>query len=300
MDARKPSQGSGFALAIGAYLIWGMLPAYMFLLLAMPPMEFLGWRVLFTVPVCLLLVFLTGQRTVLAMALRSRRLLAALLMSACLIGANWVVFILAVTHGHVYAASLGYYMIPLVNIVIGTLWLRESLSLRQWCAVALATGGVLILFTGALKTLWISAALSATFSLYGLVRKLAPVDSICGLTIETGLLALPSALYLIYLKQSHGPIMFGQDFDLTMLVALSGIVTAAPLIMFTAAARMLPYSSIAFIQFLSPSLIFVQGLLLYREPLHPAQISSFTLIWVAIALFCWDILARRQKADLAD
>ncbi len=285
---------------MGAYLIWGMLPAYMFLLLAMPPMEFLGWRVLFTVPVCLLLVFLTGQRTVLAMALRSRRLLAALLMSACLIGANWVVFILAVTHGHVYAASLGYYMIPLVNIVIGTLWLRESLSLRQWCAVALATGGVLILFTGALQTLWISAALSATFSLYGLVRKLAPVDSICGLTIETGLLALPSALYLIYLKQSHGPIMFGQDFDLTMLVALSGIVTAAPLIMFTAAARMLPYSSIAFIQFLSPSLIFVQGLLLYREPLHPAQISSFTLIWIAIALFCWDILARRQKADLAD
>lgn len=294
-----PSRSSGFALAIGAYLIWGLLPAYMMLVRAVPPLEFLSWRVIFTLPICLVMIAVSGRRLALLDAIQSPRLLAALLLTATLIGSNWLVFVIAVTHGQVYAASLGYYMNPLVNILIGTLFLKERLSRRLWIAVALAGGGVAILFVGALDSLWISLVLAVSFSVYGLVRKLAPVDAVSGLTIESGLLAVPSMLYLWYLEASPVGTVFGEDLQLSATVAFAGILTAAPLTMFTLAARRMEYSSIAFTQFLSPSLIFIQGLLLYKEPMRPAQAASFLLIWIAVAVFCWDILARRKTQAAA-
>lgn len=294
MTASAPSPTSGFPLAIGAYLIWGLLPAYMLLVAAMPPVEFLGWRVLFTLPVCLAMIAASRRRLPLVDALRSWRVMGALLLTALLIGSNWLVFVIAVTHGQVYAASLGYYMNPLVNIVIGTLFLGERLHRWQWVAVGLACAGVAILLAGALATLWISLALSISFSLYGLIRKLAPVDAVSGLTIESALLSVPCALYLGYLGAGADGLVFGDDFRLSAIVAFAGILTAAPLTMFTMAARRMEYSTIAFTQFLSPSLIFIQGLLLYNEPLRPAQMASFVLIWTAIGVFCWDILARKK------
>lgn len=296
MTQESASQSSGFPFAIGAYLIWGLLPAYMLLVRSVPPLEFLSWRILFTLPVCLLLIVLLKRGRALLDTLQSPRLVAVLLLTALLIGGNWLVFIIAVTHDQVYAASLGYYMNPLVNILLGTLVLGEKLGRLQWAAVLLAGGGVAILLAGAWQTLWISLVLSLSFSFYGLIRKLVPVDAASGLTVESALLAAPSALYAWYLLAMTNRAVFGQDASLSGLVALSGIITATPLVMFTAAAKRMQYSSLAFVQFLSPSLIFLEGLLLYREPLHPAQAASFVLIWTAIGIFCWDLLSRRGKA----
>jgi chloramphenicol-sensitive protein RarD len=290
----SPSRSSGFALAIGAYLIWGLLPAYMLLVQSVPPLEFLSWRVLFTLPICLVMIAVSGRRLALLDAVQSPRLLAALLLTATLIGSNWLVFVLAVTSGHVYAASLGYYMNPLVNILIGTIFLHERLSPRLWIAVALAGTGVAILFAGALDSLWITLILAVSFSIYGLVRKLAPVDAVSGLTIESALLSVPSLIYVGYLAGSPDGMVFGQDLQLSATVAFAGILTAAPLTMFTLAAQRMEYSSIAFTQFVSPTLIFIQGLLLFEEPMRPAQAASFLLIWIAVAVFCWDILSRKK------
>lgn len=288
----------GLALAVGAYLIWGTLPIYMILVRAIPPMEFLAWRIIFTLPICLAMLAASRSWTPVLSAMRKPRLLAVLLVTALLIGGNWLVFIIAVTQGQVYAASLGYYMNPLVNIVIGTVFLKERLPKSLWIAVGLATAGVLILLAGALQTLWITMALALSFSCYGLIRKLVPIDAVSGLTIETALLALPAASYLLYLNASPQGLVFGEDPVLAAIVAFSGIVTATPLTMFTVASRQMEYSTIAFTQFVSPSLIFIEGLLLYHEPLNVPQMASFILIWGAIGVFCWDLWRRRARPEV--
>jgi chloramphenicol-sensitive protein RarD len=259
-----------------------------------PAAEFVGWRVVLTVPVCLALILATGQGGELIGLLRAPRRLMALALSAALIGGNWLIYVAAIQAGHVLATSLGYYMNPLLNVLLGTLFLGERLAPRQWLAVAVAGAGVAVLASGAPTAMGLSLSLAATFGLYGLVRKLVPVSAITGLTVET-LVLLPLGLAVVgwYGAQPAGT-SIAQSPGMAALIIAAGPVTALPLLLFAAATRRLPYATIGFIQFLSPTLVFIQGVWLFHEPIDPRQMACFALIWTACAIYCWDLLSRRR------
>jgi len=296
MNASVPSQHdrTGLAAAFGAYVIWGFLPLYLILVKPVPALEFVGWRIIWTLPLCLLIVLARKQVRELRAALANRRTLGWLAISATLIAVNWVTYVWAIQTGEVYAASLGYYINPLVNVLLGTMLLGERLTRLQWAAVGIAAMGVSLLAAGALTTLWISLTLALSFGTYGLIRKQVVVGSVPGLTIESLLLLLPSAGVAWYFAQTQVS-SFAVSIELSLSIMLGGVLTAVPLLMFAIAARKLPYSILGFIQFLAPSIVFILGLTVFDKPLHPAEIACFACIWTAAAIFIWDLVARSRK-----
>lgn len=287
---------SGLPAALGAYIIWGFLPLYLLLVTSVPPFEFVGWRIICTLPFCLLIVALRKQFPALREAISNPRHMLALFASAILIAINWFVYIWAIMQEHVYAASLGYYLNPLLNVVLGTVLLGERLSRWQWIAVAIAALAVGLLAIGALTTLWISLTLALSFGLYGIVRKQVPVGSLPGLTIESAILLLPACGIAWWYAQSPAGPSFGKDPWLSAVIALSGVVTAVPLLLFAIAAKRMNYSTLGFIQYLAPTIVFLLGLTVFGEELKPAQLGSFLLIWTAVAIFVADMWRRSRCA----
>ena len=290
---------SGLAPALGAYLIWGFLPLYLLLVKTVPPFEFVGWRIIWTLPLCLGIVAFRRQFPELLAALKSPRSLLALLASALLIGVNWFVYIWAIMAGEVYATSIGYYLNPLLNVLLGTLVLGEKLSRRQWIAVAIAAVAVAILAAGAITSLWISLTLGFSFALYGLVRKQVAVGSLPGLTIESAILLLPAIGIAAWYAASPQGSAFGQDAWLSGLIIFSGVATAVPLLLFAIAARRMDYSTLGFLQYIAPTIVFFLGLFVFEQPLAPVKLLSFVLVWVAVAVFASDLWAKRRAAALA-
>lgn len=292
--AHRPS---GLPYAISVYLIWGILPLYFRFLNAVPPFELIGWRVIFTIPVCIALLAAQQKFPEVRKACANPKVLGALTASALLIGGNWLIYVTAIATDRVLAASLGFYINPLMNVLAGTIFLREKLSPWQWLAVGLAAAGVGVLAWGALDTLWISLGLAVTFCGYGLVRKLVPVESLAGLTIETFVLTGP-ALILIGLQAAKpAGISLGNSTIDDIALACAGIFTGLPLILFTIAARRMSYSSLGFVQFITPTIVFILGLFVFHEPLNRVQLTSFVIIWAAIAVFCWDLLRDRRVPE---
>lgn len=287
---------SGIPAALGAYGIWGFLPLYLILVQSVPPIEFVGWRIIWTLPICLLIVVFRKQIPDLKAALKNSKVLLVLMGSAILIAINWFVYVWAIQTGEVYAASLGYYINPLVNVLLGTMLLKERLSRRQWLAVGLAGLGVAVLLAGALTTLWISLTLAFSFGTYGLLRKQVPVGSLPGLTIESALLIPLSVGIAWWYAAGPDGSSFGQDAFLSFAIILGGFLTAVPLLLFAVAARRMDYSTLGFFQFIAPSIVFILGLTVFDRPLLPAQIASFAFIWTAIGIFVWDMLQRRRAA----
>ena len=280
---------AGLLAGLGAYGMWGLLPLYFKLLPGISAIEVVAHRVIWSV---LFLAFvLAGYRLFPALwnALRQPRIITALGLSAVLIAVNWLVYVWAVDTGHVVAASLGYFLNPLVNVLIGTLILKETLRRGQVVAVLIAAAGVALLAIGEIQTLWISLTLATSFAFYGLVRKLTPVPSSVGLAIETLLLALPALAALGWIAQ-HGGLAFGRDGSTTALLIGLGAVTSVPLILFAMAARVLPMVTLGLMQYVAPTLQFLSGVLLFGEHLSPGRWASFLLIWFALALFIADSL----------
>jgi chloramphenicol-sensitive protein RarD len=251
------------------------------------------------VPVCLLIVAWRKQGPELMQALRSRQVLLTMFASSLMIGGNWLVYVYAVQIEQVFAASLGYYINPLCNVLAGTLFLGERLSARQWLASAIALAGVGVLAFGALSTLWISLTLAFFFTAYGLIRKLAPVGALVGLTIESAILTLPAIAFVGWHAATGQGTGFGEDPGTDALIALAGVVTATPLLLFAIAARRMAYSTLGFVQFLAPTIAFLLALFVLREPLDTARIVSFAIIWIAIAVFSWDLFAGRSASPNA-
>lgn len=300
-DPASPStspapEPSGLPHALGAYLIWGFLPLYLMLVASVPPFEFVGWRIIWTLPLCLLIVAWRGQFGELRAALANRRAMLALAASALLIGFNWLVYVWAIMAGEVYAASIGYYINPLINVLLGAAFLGERLSRWQWLAVAIALVAVALLAAGALTTLWISLCLALSFALYGLVRKQVAVGSLPGLTIESAILIAPSLAIAGWYAASPAGSAFAQDWQMSALIVFSGVVTAVPLLLFAIAARRMEYSTLGFIQYLAPTIVFLLGLTVFRQELRPVQLASFVLIWSAVAIFIGDIWRRKRAA----
>ena len=297
--ATDGAQPSGLPQALAAYLIWGFLPLYLMLMSSIPPFEFVGWRIIWTLPLCLVIVAVRRQFAEIMTALRDPRAMLMLLTSAVLIGINWFVYIWAIIEGNVYATSLGYYLNPLLNVLLGTLLLGERLSKWQWIAVAIAACAVGLLAMGALTTLWISLSLAMSFGLYGIVRKKVNVGALPGLTIESAILLPVAAIVAGSYAASDAGTVFGSDLKLSMLIVFSGVVTAVPLLLFAIAARRMEYSTLGFIQYMAPTIVFFLGLFVFGEELKPVQLASFGLIWPAVAIFAGDLFIRARRANRA-
>ncbi|HSF12700.1 MAG TPA: EamA family transporter RarD [Erythrobacter sp.] len=284
---------------MAAYTIWGFLPLYLLLVRDVPAFEFVGWRIIWTLPLCLLIVAFRRQFPELLAAFKNPRAMLALGLSAVLIGINWFVYIWAIMEGEVYATSIGYYLNPLINVLLGTLFLGERLTRWQWLAVAIALAAVVLLAAGAVTSLWISLTLGFSFGLYGLVRKQVAVGSLPGLTIESAILLAPAAAIAAWYAASPAGSSFGQDAWMSSLIIFSGVVTAVPLLLFAIAARRMDYSTLGFIQYLAPTIVFILGLTVFEQPLAPAKLASFVLIWIAVAIFVGDLWARKRAARVA-
>jgi chloramphenicol-sensitive protein RarD len=273
----------GLLFGLGAYGLWGVLPVYFKALGTVPALDIVAHRILWSVPfLALLLTWTAGWREV-RQAL-SGGTLALLMLTAVLIAVNWLLYVYAVVSGHILAGSLGYYLNPLMNVLLGRIVLKERLSGLQWAAVAIAAAGVSALAFGAAAQLWISLTLCVSFASYGLLRKIAPVDSVAGLAIET-LLLLPLAAGWLAIGFVSGSPSFGSTGTQTALLVLAGIVSTIPLLLFTAAARRLRYSTLGMLQFIAPTLQFLIAVLLYGEAFTTAHAIAFGSIWVALVLY---------------
>ena len=287
---------SGLPAALGAYLIWGFLPLYLILVREVPAFEFVGWRIIWTLPLCLLIVAVRGQFPDLRAALSNRRTILALLASSSLVATNWFVYIWAIMAGEVYATSIGYYINPLINVLLGTLLLGERLTRWQWLAVAVAAAGVGLLAVEAITTLWISITLGVSFGLYGIVRKQVDVGALPGLTIESGIMLLPAFAIVGWYAAAPAGSSCGNDWGLSLALILGGVATAVPLLLFAIAARRMNYSTLGFIQFLAPTIVFFLGLTVFEQELRPVQLASFVLVWIAVAIFVADMWNKSRRA----
>jgi chloramphenicol-sensitive protein RarD len=254
-------------------------------------------RIVWSAPVLAALLTFSGTWGEVRDALRNRRVVLLLTVTALLIGGNWLLYVYAVNSGHILAGSLGYYLNPLANVLLGRIVLKERLSWLQWAAVALAAAGISALAIGALSQLWISLILCASFATYGLLRKIAPVDAVAGLAIETAILFPFAAGWLLWGLAAGTPI-FGTSLLHVVLIAFAGIVTATPLLLFTAAAKRLRYSTLGMLQFLAPTLQFLLAVSIYGEPFTRAHAIAFGAIWGALALYVLAIV-RHARASVA-
>lgn len=295
---------SGLAYGLVAYVWWGLVPLYFAALAAfnVPAWEILAHRITWSLPIMVVLTILVGGGRDVFNVLRSRKLVLVLLLSSLFLAVNWLLYIYATVTQRITEASLGYYMMPLVNAAFATLFLKEKLRPAHFPALGLVAAGVAIPCLAAGNLPWIAVALPVTFGFYGLVRKKAPVDSMTGLTVETLLMLPPSLGFLIYLSLRGENHMTPADWGLNGLIAFSGIVTVVPLLTFTLSLRRLPLLAISFIQFLSPT---VQMLLAVfwlgeRDKLTPETIAAFACIWAAVAIFVLDALwqARQKRVTL--
>ena len=294
---------AGLAFGLVAYLWWGLVPLYFAALKRadVPAWEILAHRIAWSLPVLALLTLVLGGGRDVLRVLRSRRLVLTLLASSLFLAVNWLLYIYATVTGRVTEASLGYYMMPLVNAALATTFLGERLRPAHYPALALVACGVAVPFVAAGTFTWIAVALPITFGIYGVIRKQAPVESTTGLTVETILMLPPSVGFLIYLSAT-GSNHFGGDWGLNGLIMFSGIVTVVPLLMFTLSIRRLPLLAVSFIQFLSPTVQVVIAVAVLGEELTPATVAAFACVWAAVLIFVADAVlatrAARRKGKL--
>jgi chloramphenicol-sensitive protein RarD len=288
----------GLVYGLLAYGLWGLVPLYFKALGSVPPIQILAHRIVGSVVFLAVILTIRRRWPDLLRCLRSPKLLAMLAVSSVLIAVNWYVYIYGVSNNKVMQTSQGYYIVPFINVLLGVLIFRERLRLWQWAAVGLAGVGVLIPVLSLGEFPWIALGVATSFGLYGLVRKVAVVDSLIGLSIET-LFLTPVAVTALGYWRHDGSLMFASGDSVTDgLLMSAGVVTAIPLLCFGLAARRLRMSTLAFLQYLAPSLQFLQAALFLDERFTPIKAVSFGFIWTALAVFSLDsVLTLRRLAQ---
>ncbi|GAB4523693.1 MAG: EamA family transporter RarD [Anaerolineales bacterium] len=285
----------GVWLATGAYFIWGMFPLYWKQIHQVPALEILGHRIVWSLVFMAAILVLGRDLPALQGALRNSGIWRTYLLAGGLLAVNWFTYIWAVNNGYVVEASLGYFINPLLSVLLGVIFLKEKLRRGQKIAVLLALAGVLYLTFGYGTLPWIALVLAGSFGLYGLVKKTSPLNARLGLTLEMAVLFLPALGYLMYLNQ-QGQAAFGhQTMQTTVLLAFAGVVTAVPLLMFGAAARSIPLSLVGFLQYLAPTLQFLIGVLVYHEPFPMERLLGFSLVWLALLVYVLDGWLTNQR-----
>ncbi|HET6440390.1 MAG TPA: EamA family transporter RarD [Anaeromyxobacter sp.] len=287
----------GFGAALLAYAAWGFFPLYFKALPGVPAFEVLAHRILWSlVLLCLVSPLLSRFGTARHALGKTKRL--SMVASALLLATNWVTYIWAVQEGRVVEASLGYFVNPLLSVLLGVVFLRERLRRPQLLAIALAAVGIVVLIVRLRALPWLPFTLALSFGLYGLVRKRAGVDPIGGLLAETAILA-PLALGLVLFRARAGVGAFGHDLRTSALLAAAGPITTVPLVWFAVGVRQLPLSTVGILQYLTPTLQFLLGALLYREPFGPAQALAFAFIWAGLAIYTFDFIRTSRPAPPA-
>ncbi|HEX2252251.1 MAG TPA: EamA family transporter RarD [Thermoanaerobaculia bacterium] len=284
----------GIFYAGGAFLVWGIAPVYWKALLALPPEEMLAHRVLWSLATLAVVIPLRRRVPELVRAVRTPRVLGVLAVTTALIGVNWYLYIWAMGAERVLEASLGYYINPLVNVLLGVVFLRERLRRGQALAVTLAAAGVAVMTAEVGHVPWLALVLAGTFGFYGLLRKTVDAGPLVGLTVESALLAPLAGLYLARLHAAGDLVFTGLDPWTMLLVAAAGAVTVVPLVWFTHGARLLPLSALGLLQYLAPTLQFLLAILVYGEPFTRSHLAAFVLIWIGLAVFTADLRRRTR------
>jgi chloramphenicol-sensitive protein RarD len=290
----------GILYGIAAYGSWGFFPLYFKAVAHVPPVVVLAHRAIWSFIMLAVLVGALGRWRELWQELHSRKLICMLLLSTLFIAANWLAFIYAVGTGQVLQASLGYFVNPLMNVLLGVVFFHERLRTRQTLSIGLAVIGVLVLTAVVGAVPWVALTLALTFSLYALMRKLMPVDGLVSLSVETLIMAPLGLAYLGYLAATggHAPLTFGS----IVLLMLGGPITTIPLLFFGAAARRLRLSTMGILQYLSPTLQFLLAVVAFGEPFSAAQLLSFACIWAAVLIYALDSLfaARGSRIEVLE
>ncbi|WED21793.1 EamA family transporter RarD [Vibrio sp. JC009] len=288
----------GVFLAVSAYTMWGIAPIYFKALAAVTPFEILCHRIIWSFFVLALLIHFTRNWSAFADVFKAKKKLLALVATSLLVGVNWLIFIWAVNADHMLDASLGYYINPLFNVLLGMLFLGERLRKLQWVAVALAFIGVMIQVVAFGSIPYVAIALAVSFGLYGLLRKKVNLNAQVGLFVETMALLPGALIYLLAFADSATSDMFSNTTTLNLLLVSAGIVTTAPLLCFNGAATRLMLSTLGFFQYIGPSLMFILAVTVYQEPLTQDKAITFAFIWCALAIFSFDGIKRARQSKL--
>lgn len=287
----------GVLSGIAAYLMWGFFPLFIKAIQAVPALQILLHRISWSFIFLVIVIIARRQSAPLRNALRSRRTLGVYTLAALLLAANWLIYIWGVNSGQVVETSLGYFINPLLSVMLGVIFLRERLRPLQWLPVGLAALGVIYQTVSLGKLPWIALALAFTFGMYGLIKKVSPLEALSGLTLETGILFLPAAGLLVYYA-SLGVGSFGRlGWSTDLILALSGVITAVPLLLFATAVRRIPLWTVGLLQYIAPSCQFLLGVFLYHEPFSQTRLVGFVIIWTALLLFTMEgFISRRRLA----
>jgi chloramphenicol-sensitive protein RarD len=291
----------GVWYAIGAYASWGILPIYWKWLHHVPALQLLSHRIVWSFIALLIVIFATYRWKEFQSAARNPRILHIYIAAAMLIGINWLTYVWAVNSEHIVETSLGYFINPLLSVLIGVIFLREHLRLLQWIPIGLAATGVLYLTIAYGSLPWIALTLAFSFAFYGLVKKLAPLGSLYGLTLETGILIVPAFCYLLYSdKVGAGAFLHTGTLSDFLLVG-AGVVTTIPLLMFASAAQRIPLSLVGILQYISPTLALLIGVFIYQEPFTYRHFIGYGMVWIALLLFGAErYVAHRAETETVD
>jgi chloramphenicol-sensitive protein RarD len=284
----------GFLLALGAYLLWGLLPFYMKAVAHLPLAEVIAHRIVWSVPIAAAVLVWAGRTADFKAALRSPRTIAMAALTAALISVNWGIYVWAIAVDRTVETALGYYINPLVSVVVGALLLGERLDRLQIAAVALAAVAVAVLTIEGGKLPWVSLALAFSFAAYGFFRKTLPIGPSQGFLLEVLLLSVPALGYIVYLiatGQDHIVSSSGAD---TALLIGCGPVTSVPLLLFAFGAKLLRLSTIGIMQYIAPTMVFLIAVLIFDEPFGTTQAVAFALIWAALAVYSWSMFRGRE------
>ena len=285
----------GLLYGITAYALWGFFPIYWKLLHEVPAIELLGHRIAWSFLLLIAVILIMRQWNDFRSALNARTL-RIYFIAAILIGVNWLTYVWAVNAGYILETSLGYFINPLISVLMGVIFLRERLRSAQWIPVALAAIGVVYLTFAYGRLPWIALLLAFTFGFYGLTKKLAPLGSVFGLTLETGILFLPAVVYLGWAEANGSAAFLHTSATSNWLMIGAGVVTTIPLLLFASAAKQIPLSMIGILQYLAPTIQFLIGVLVYKEPFDQSRLIGFSIVWLALIIF-WveNYLASRES-----
>lgn len=285
----------GFFFGVAAFVLWGIGPVYFKAVAEVTPAEVLAHRIIWSVLFLLIPLATSGSWRKLSVLLRNRQMIGGLFITALLIGVNWLTFIYAVSNDQILGASLGYFILPIFNLLLARLFFSERLMPLQYLAVLLAILGVINQIYSFGQLPWIALTLAVTFGFYGVIRKKHTVDPVVGLAVET-LLLFPFALMYLGWLWSKGALMFAHSgLAMDLLLILAGIVSSLPLIFFAASVNRLSYSTVAVMQYIAPSITFLLGVIVYHEPFGSDQMVTFGLIWCALGIFSWEGSARHRR-----
>lgn len=285
----------GIVYGVLAYVLWGLLPIFWKSLAAIPALEILSHRVLWSLVVCIVLLLARRRTAWIREAIGNPRTLLVCGASTLLLSLNWGLYIWAVNSGHIVETSLGYFINPLVSVALGVVVLGESMRRVQWLAIGIAAAGVVFLAIVSGHPPWISLVLAVTFGFYGLLKKRATLPALEGLSVETVMVALPALGYIVWLGASgSGEFTPARPVDALLLIS-AGAATAVPLLFFSAAAQRIPLSLIGLLQYIAPTLQFLLGVFVYGEAFGAKQLIGFAIIWLALVLFAADALAANRR-----